>query len=247
VTAPAVQVRGLVKQYRGAAAVDRLDLTIARNEIFGLLGPNGAGKTTTVETLVGLRRPSAGQVRVLGLDPAADRDALRRLVAVQPQQAALLPHLTARETLRLWESLYADPAPAAETLAAVGLTEAGDTRVRRLSGGQERRLLVATALIARPRLLVLDEPSLALDPNARSDVWDVILRYRERGGTVLLTTNSMEEAEALADRVAIMNRGRVVAAGTPAELIAGHAPGAGLDAVFRALTGRPLGPLPGAS
>ena len=222
--APAIQITGLVKRYPTGTGVNGLDLTIEQHEVFGLLGPNGAGKTTTIETLVGLRRPTSGEVRVLGLDPSTDRTALRRMVAVQPQHAALLPNLTVRETLRLWASLYDHPASILEVLDSVGLTAVAGTRVRRLSGGQERRLLVATALIARPRLLLLDEPSLGLDPNARADVWEVVLCFRERGGTVLLTTNSMEEAEALSDRVAIMDRGQVVACATPARLIAAYAP-----------------------
>ena len=220
---PAIRTVGMVQRYGDRLAVDHLDLTVPAGTVSGLLGPNGAGKTTTVETLVGLRRPSAGQVRVWGLDPAADRARLRRVVAVQPQQAALFAHLTVVETLRLWASLYPDPAPVEEILRQLGLTPHRDTLVRRLSGGLERRLLVATALLPRPRLLVLDEPSLGLDPNARADLWDVVLDFRSRGGTVLLCTNSMEEAEALCDHVMIIAGGRTVAQGSPAELIARYA------------------------
>ncbi len=223
-TTTAVEVQGLVKHYGDRAAVDGLDLVVAAGVIFGLLGPNGAGKTTTIETLVGLRAPTSGRVRVLGMDPMAQRAALRRAVAVQPQRAALFGHLTVRETLRLWASLYEHPAPVDEVVRAVGLAGSRDTLVRRLSGGQERRLLVATALVARPRLLVLDEPSVGLDPNARADLWEAVLAFRDTGGTVLLSTNSMEEAEALCEHVVIIDRGRVIAQGSPAELTARHAP-----------------------
>lgn len=220
----AVQVVTLVKRYGKATAVDGVDLTIEPRTVYGLLGPNGAGKTTVIETVAGLRRPTSGVVRVFGLDPVTQRQALRRVVAMQPQSAALFPNLTAFETLRLWASLHEVAASPSAALASVGLTDRADTLVRRLSGGQQRRLLVATALIAEPRLLLLDEPSLGLDPNARTDLWDVVLRFRDDGGTVLLTTNAMEEAEALCERVSIIDRGRTVAVGTPAELVAAHAP-----------------------
>jgi ABC-2 type transport system ATP-binding protein len=220
----AVDIKGLVKRYGDKTAVDALDLTIEAGTIFGLLGPNGAGKTTTIETLVGLRAPTSGRVRVLGIDPTTDRAALRRVVAVQPQKAALFPNLTVNETLRLWASLHDHPASVDEVVRDVGLADSGDTLVRRLSGGQERRLLVATALVVRPRLLVLDEPSVGLDPNARADLWEAVLRFRDKGGTVLLSTNSMEEAEALCEHVVIIDRGRVLAQGSPTELTARHAP-----------------------
>ena len=244
----AVQVDGLVKRYGAVTAVDGLDLTIEPGAVFGLLGPNGAGKTTTMETLVGMRRPTAGTIRVFGHDPVTERAAVNRIVAVQPQQAALFAHLTVAETLLLWAALYDRPAAASDVLHAVGLVASRDVPVRRLSGGQERRLLVGTALIARPRLLVLDEPSLGLDPNARADLWAAVRDFGRGGGTVLLSTNSMDEAEALCDRVAIVAGGRVVARGTPAELVARHGRRApaeprgrpGLDDVFRNLTGGPL-------
>jgi ABC-2 type transport system ATP-binding protein len=242
----AVEVHRLVKRYGAVAAVDGLDLTVEPGALLGLLGPNGAGKTTTMETLVGLRRPTSGTIRVFGHDPVTERALLHRIVAVQPQKAALFAHLTVEETLRLWATLYDRPTGTADVLEAVGLVASRRTLVRRLSGGQERRLLVATALVARPRLLVLDEPSLGLDPNARIALWDAVRAYRHEGGTVVLSTNSMDEAETLCDRIVIIDGGRIVARGTPAELIdrhvprpPGHAPGRrpGLDEVFRAVTG----------
>jgi len=223
-TETAVRVDGLVKHYGTVTAVDGVDLEIGAGEIFGLLGPNGAGKSTTIETLVGLRTPGGGQVRVLGLDPATDRARLRELVSVQPQEAALFPAQTVAETLRLWAALHAGSRSPEEVIAALGLEEARGVQVRRLSGGQRQRLLVATAMIARPRLMVLDEPSTGLDPNARDELWRAIRACRDQGGTVLLSTHAMEEARALCDRLAVIDHGSVVACGTPEELIRTHAP-----------------------
>jgi len=223
-TQPAVAIEELMKRYGDVAAVDGVDLEITAGEIFGLLGPNGAGKSTTIESLVGLRTPTGGTIRVLGLDPLADRDRLRHIVAVQPQQAALFPTQTVLETLRLWASFHTDASEPEEVIGSLGLTESRDVRVKRLSGGQRQRLLVATALISNPRLLVLDEPSTGLDPNVRGELWTAIRAYRTAGGTVLLSTHAMAEAEALCDRVAIVDHGRVVACGAPTELIRAHAP-----------------------
>jgi ABC-2 type transport system ATP-binding protein len=242
----AVEVHRLVKRYGAVTAVDGLDLTVEPGALFGLLGPNGAGKTTTMETMVGLRRPTSGTIRVFGHDPTAERAVVHRIVAVQPQKAALFAHLTVEETLRLWATLYDRPTGTADVLDAVGLGDSRRTLVRRLSGGQERRLLVATALVARPRLLVLDEPSLGLDPNARVALWDAVRAYRREGGTVVLSTNAMDEAETLCDQIVIIDGGRIVVRGTPAELIDRHAPRLpghgsgrrpGLDEVFRSVTG----------
>ncbi|MGJ7908188.1 ABC transporter ATP-binding protein [Actinopolyspora sp. H202] len=219
-----ISVHGLTKYYGSVLAVDELDLEVRSGELFGVLGPNGAGKSTMLEILVGLRERSSGTVEVLGSDPSNDRERLRRLVAVQPQQAELFPNLTVRETLRLWASFHENPEEPEAVIECVGLTGSADHRVHKLSGGQERRLLVATALISRPELIVLDEPSTGLDPNARADLWDVLLAYRDRGGTALLSTHSMEEAESLCDRVAVVDGGKVVACGAPAELVTQHAP-----------------------
>ncbi|MEV0237962.1 ABC transporter ATP-binding protein [Nonomuraea sp. NPDC050786] len=221
---PAVLLASLVKRYGDKKAVDGLDLRVDQGEIFGLLGPNGAGKTTTLEIIAGLRAPTSGTVRVAGLDPTAERQELVRVLAVQPQQAQLFPLLTAEETLTLWRTFYERPGDVAELLAAVSLTESARTQVRNLSGGQERRLLIACALIGRPRAVVLDEPSTGLDPNARAELWEVLLRFRDEGGTVMLSTHSMDEAQSLCDRVAIIDHGRLLAEGSPAELIARHAP-----------------------
>ncbi len=222
---PAAEVVGLVKRYGTAAqpAVDGATFHVEPGEVFGLLGPNGAGKTTTLECLVGQLRPTAGTVRVLGLDPVADARKVKRLVAVQPQEASLFPRLTVGETVELWASFYCDPAgrAAADTrdvVERVGLRDAERQQVHALSGGQRRRLLLAVTLVGRPRLLVLDEPAAGLDPQAREHLWDAIGRHREDGGTVLMTTHDMNEA-GFCDRVAVMVAGRVAAHGTPRELV----------------------------
>ncbi|MEV6978355.1 ABC transporter ATP-binding protein [Kitasatospora sp. NPDC093806] len=224
----AVQLVGVTKRYNGAGsttiAVDGIDLTVSHGEIFGLLGPNGAGKTTTIEMLVGLRRPTAGTVRILGLDPAVQRDEVRRQVAVQPQQAALFEQQTVAELLGVWASFYPDPQTPDAIIERMGLADSRDVRVAKLSGGQRQRLLVGTALISRPRVLVLDEPSTGLDPNARQELWAAVRGHRESGNTVLLSTHSMEEAQTLCDRVAVLHRGKVAACGAPDDLIARYAP-----------------------
>ncbi|MFI9809864.1 ABC transporter ATP-binding protein [Streptomyces sp. NPDC052301] len=218
----AVQVTGLVKRYGDKTAVDGLSLQVAQGEVFGLLGPNGAGKTTTIETIVGLRVATAGKVEVLGLDPVVDRAELRRHVGIQPQQAAVFDHLTVVETLRLWRSFHREGADTEEVIARLGLQECRTVRVGRLSGGQRQRVLVAASLISRPRLLVLDEPATGLDPNARQELWQAIRDHRAADRTVLMSTHSMEEAESLCDRVAIVDHGRVIACGTPESLVRRH-------------------------
>lgn len=243
--APALETAGLVKRYGTVTALGGIDLTADHGEILGLLGPNGAGKTTVIEILTGLRAPSEGTARVLGLDPLRQRAEVRECVAVQPQHAALFEHQTVAETLRLWASLHTGPADPEEVIGRMGLTGSRDVRVHRLSGGQRQRLLVGTALVSRPRLLVLDEPSTGMDPNARQDLWAAVRGHRDEGGTVLLSTHSMEEAAELCDRVALLDRGRVTALGAPAALVSRYAPeqadrgvGFGLEQVFRDLTGR---------
>ncbi|MET9870734.1 ABC transporter ATP-binding protein [Streptomyces sp. NPDC006386] len=224
----AILLRNVTKHYPGphgdVVALAGIDLSVRPGEIFGLLGPNGAGKTTTIETLVGLRRPTAGSVRVLGFDPVAQRDEIRKYVAIQPQHAAVFEQQTVAELLRVWASLYPDPEAPDVIIDRMGLSASRDVRVSKLSGGQRQRLLVGTALISRPRLLVLDEPSTGMDPNARQELWDAIRAHRGSGGTVLLSTHSMEEAEMLCDRVAVLHRGTVAACGTPQDLISTHAP-----------------------
>jgi ABC-2 type transport system ATP-binding protein len=216
----AVRCGGLTKRYGELVAVDRLDLVVHRGECFGLLGPNGAGKTTTIEVLEGLIEPDAGSVEVLGMSWARDAARLRQRIGVQLQETQLPPKLKAGEVVRLFRSFYdAGPDPE-EVLATVQLQEKRDTWVSRLSGGQRQRLAVACALVGTPDLLFLDEPTTGLDPQSRRSLWELIEAFRARGNTVLLTTHYMEEATRLCDRVGIMERGRVIAVGTPAELIA---------------------------
>lgn len=226
--APAVRLEGFVKRYSGSGgpvtAVGGVSLEIGAGEIFGMLGPNGAGKTTTIETIAGLRAPTEGSVRVLGLDPVRERDALRRLVSIQPQHAAVFKYQTVAELLTTWASFYKDHASPDEVISMMGLESSRDVRSAKLSGGQRQRLLVGTALISKPSLLVLDEPSTGMDPNAREELWEAVRVHRDNGGTVLLSTHSMEEAHALCDRVGIMHQGKLVACGAPDELVRAHAP-----------------------
>lgn len=214
-----VVIRELSKEYDGKRAVSDVTLEIRRGEIFGLLGPNGAGKTTTLECLTGLRRPTSGSVEVLGHDPAKGTEELRRMVAVQPQEANLFPQLTVRETVELWASFYPSPDDIDGVLERVGLTESAFRRVKALSGGQARRLLLAVAVVGRPDVLVLDEPAAGLDPQAKELLWAVVRQHRRNGGTVLLTTHDMNEATELCDRVAVLVGGRVAACDTPARLV----------------------------
>jgi ABC-2 type transport system ATP-binding protein len=221
-TDPAIEVRGLIKRYADVVAVDGLDLAVRGGECFGLLGPNGAGKTTTIEILEGLNRPNAGDVRVLGQSWTGGTDrALRERLGIQLQETKLQDKLTVLETVELFRSFYRrGPAPD-EVIRLVALEEKRDAWVVKLSGGQRQRLSLACALVNDPEVLFLDEPTTGLDPQSRRQLWDLIETFRGRGGTTLLTTHYMDEAERLCDRVAIMDHGRVIALGTPAELIAG--------------------------
>jgi ABC-2 type transport system ATP-binding protein len=211
-----------VKRYGEVIAVAGLDLTVAGGECFGLLGPNGAGKTTTIEILEGLTAPDGGDVEVLGQpwrDGAAGR-ALRERLGIQLQETQLADKLTVAETVSLFRSFYRRSHTTDEVLTLVELEEKRGARVSHLSGGQKQRLAVACALVSRPELLFLDEPTTGLDPQSRRQLWEIIRRFRAEGGTVLLTTHYMEEAERLCDRVAIMDHGKIIALGTPPELIA---------------------------
>ena len=214
----AIAVDRLTKAYGGRAAVNNLSFQVRPGEIFALLGPNGAGKTTTVEILEGYRRADSGSVRVLGLDPLAQPDGLKPRIGVMLQQDGLYPSLRAHEVLELYARFFAHPESPDELLQRVGLTEVARTRCRQLSGGQKRRLALALALIGRPRLVFLDEPTTGMDPQARRATWDIIRALKERNTTVLLTTHFMDEAERLADRIAIIDGGELVALDTPAGL-----------------------------
>jgi len=218
---PAIQVRGLVKRYADVVAVNGVDLEIRSGECFGLLGPNGAGKTTTIEILEGLNRPDEGDVQVLGRrwSGGADR-ALRERLGIQLQETKLQEKLTVLETIELFRSFYRRGPEPEEVLRRVALEEKRNAWVVKLSGGQRQRLSLACALVNDPELLFLDEPTTGLDPQSRRQLWDLIEAFRGRGGTTLLTTHYMDEAERLCDRVAIMDHGRVIALGTPGELIA---------------------------
>ena len=215
---PAVRVRGLVKRYEGRAVVDGLDLYVRRGECFALLGPNGAGKTTTVEILEGVRRRDAGEVEVLGIDPADGDRAWRGRIGVVAQSGGTPPLLTVRETVAHFAHYHAAPQDPDRLLAAVGLPEAAGTRVGRLSGGQRRRLEVALGLQGGPELLLLDEPTTGLDPVARRQCWRLIEDLSAQGTTILLTTHYLDEAAHLADRVAVLSSGRLLDVAPPDEL-----------------------------
>ena len=214
--------RGSGRKRAGAVlALEGLDLAIVRGECFGLLGPNGSGKTTTVEMLEGLIEPTGGEVKLLGMDWAHDESRLRERMGVALQETRLPEKLTVEEVLTLFRSFYQRPRPLEALLADVQLEEKRRAWVVKLSGGQRQRLAIACALVAEPEILFLDEPTTGLDPQSRRQIWGLVAAYRARGGTVLLTTHYMEEAQRLCDRVAILDRGRLIRLGTPAELIAG--------------------------
>lgn len=214
----AVRVRGLVKSYATVHAVRGIDLDVRRGEIFAVLGPNGAGKTTTVEILEGYRDRDGGEVSVLGYDPGKQRAKLKPVVGIVLQSTGVEPYLTVAETLRMYAGLYPHPRPVEDVITLVGLTEKRDSRVTKLSGGQKRRLDVAVALVGDPELLFLDEPTTGFDPSARREAWQVVKNLADLGKTVVLTTHFMDEAQYLADRVAVIAEGRIVATGTPAAL-----------------------------
>ncbi len=218
-SATAIFCRGLTKRYGDVVAVDGLDLEVEMGECFGLLGPNGAGKTTTVEVLQGLIPADAGQVTILGMTWERDAAQLRQRLGSQLQETKLADKLTVRETLKLFRSFYRRGRSVEEVLEMVGLSEKRDTWVAKLSGGQRQRLAVGCALVCEPDVLFLDEPTTGLDPQSRRQLWGVIAEFRRGGGTVFLTTHYMDEAERLCDRVAVMDRGRIIALGSPRELV----------------------------
>lgn len=213
-----IEVRGLRKSYAGRPVVDGIDLSVKAGEVFGILGPNGAGKTTTVEMISGLRARDAGSVHVAGFDPAREERQLKELLGVQLQESRQPGKITVREAIELYRSFYRAPRPAVEMLDRFGLGPQADTRFEQLSGGQQQRLSVALALVGNPRVAILDELTTGLDPAARREIWSYLQSLVSDGVTLVLVTHSMEEAQYLCDRVAILNQGRVAALDTPAGL-----------------------------
>jgi ABC-2 type transport system ATP-binding protein len=214
-----VRAKGLVKRFGALTAVDGLDLELERGTCLALLGPNGAGKTTTIEMLEGLTQPDAGEIEILGRTWGSDPDGIRERIGVQLQETRLQEKVSVLETLRLFRSFYRNGRDLAEVLEVVGLADKRHARVETLSGGQHQRLSLACALVSRPEVLFLDEPTTGLDPQARRRVWEIVEGFKARGGTVLLTTHYMEEAERLADQVVIVDAGRIIAEGSPAAVI----------------------------
>ena len=217
-----IRIEGLRKRYGEVVAVDGLNLTVNRGEVFGILGPNGAGKTTTLETIEGLRKPDAGEIEVAGYDAVRESEILKRIIGVQLQSTALFDYLTVRETLKLFADLYgADDSPARirDLLGVVSLTEKTKSRVGNLYGGQQQRLSLALALVNDPKIVFLDEPTAGLDPQARRNLWSLVRDIRSEDKTVVLTTHYREEAEDLCDRVAIMDRGRLLICDSPMALV----------------------------
>jgi ABC-2 type transport system ATP-binding protein len=215
----ALSCKGLIKHYADVKAVDGIDLEVMRGECFGLLGPNGAGKTTTIEILEGLNTPDGGEVRVLGMNWDDDEREIRERIGVSLQETQFSEKITVYETLRLFRSFYRNGRDPEELLQGLSLEEKRGARVGKLSGGQKQRLGVACALVGEPDILFLDEPTTGLDPQSRLQLWDIVAAYRQRGGTILLTTHYMDEAERLCDRIAIIDHGKRIALGTPRELI----------------------------
>ena len=216
----AISVRGLRKAYNGVEAVRGIDFEVATGEVFGLLGPNGAGKTTTVEILEGYRHRDAGEVEVLGFDPGRMQTAFRRRIGVVLQISELWAQLTVREVHRIFAGYYPAPRPIDDVIELVGLAHKRDAQLKTLSGGQKRRLDLGIALVGDPDLVFLDEPTTGFDPSARRNAWELVRSLRELGKTVLLTTHYLDEAQQLADRVAVLRAGEIVKMGRPSELIA---------------------------
>lgn len=221
---PVIHVAGIRKSYGATLAVDDVSFDVEAGEIFGLLGPNGAGKTTTMECVEGLRIPDRGEIRVLGLSPVRDVYTLQDRIGVQIQEAQLQKRIKVKEAVALWAALYRTSLDPSRLIAQLGLADKQDAWFMTLSGGQKQRLFIALALINDPEVVFLDELTTGLDPQARRAIWDLVRGIRERGKTVFLTTHLMEEAERLCDRVAIIDRGRTIDIGSPAELVRRHCP-----------------------
>ncbi len=221
---PVIRVASVRKTYGRTVAVDEISFDVQPGEIFGLIGPNGAGKTTTMECVDGLRIPDRGRISVLGLDPRRDVYALQERIGVQLQEAQLQKRIKVREAVGLWASLYRKPVDGDRLIEQLGLGDKRNAWFMTLSGGQKQRLFIALALINDPELVFLDELTTGLDPQARRKIWDLVRGIRQRGKTVFLTTHLMEEAERLCDRVAIIDHGRIIDIGTPAELVQRHCP-----------------------
>ena len=215
-----VDVRGLVKSYARKTVVDNVSFSVRQAEIFGVLGPNGAGKTTTLEMIEGIRKPDAGTALLAGLDVHRQKSAVQRIIGVQSQATTLFPELTLLETLQFFGALYPRSLDPRKLLSDVALEEKARSHPQDLSGGQRQRLTLAIALINDPQILILDEPTAALDPQSRRALWEIVLQLREQGKTIILTTHNMDEAHTLCDRIAIMDAGHILALGTPVNLIA---------------------------
>ena len=224
-TTPAIRATDVTKRYGDLTAVDGVSLEVSPGEIFGIIGPNGAGKTTFMESLEGLRRPTSGTIDVLGEDPSRPSTRWRERIGVQLQTAALPPKITVNEAMALFASMYSDPADPAQLLNELGIAAKGRSYVDKLSGGQRQRVFIALALLGKPDVVFLDELTTALDPQARLAMWDVVRSIRQGGATVVMTTHYMEEAEALCDRVAVIDAGRLIALDTVPGLIASIAKG----------------------
>ena len=217
---PVIEVENLVKRYDDIAVVDDVSFSVEKGEVFGILGPNGAGKTTTVESIAGLRRPDSGRISVLGLDPQRDRAELRQRLGMQLQESRLPDRIKVWEALDLYSTFYQNPVDWSELIERLGLSDKRNTTFAKLSGGQQQRLSIALALVGNPEVTILDELTTGLDPQARRDTWELIEGLRDRGTTIVLVTHFMEEAERLADRIALIDSGRLIALDTPAGLIA---------------------------
>ena len=238
----AVSIEGLTKDYGSIRAVDGLDLVIPKAEVFGLLGPNGSGKTTTINCLTGLLKPTEGTIRVMGLDVQEKGPEAREVMGVSPQETAIYPYLTGEENIRLFGELYSVPRKTLDArvdyvLEKLGLLDEARRRVGKYSGGMKRRVSIAMALVTDPRVVLLDEPTVGMDPQARRAVWDFIVELRDRGKTVVLTTHYMEEADELCDEVGIIDHGKLIELGTPENLREKYQ-ARDLEDVFIRLTGR---------